>query len=499
MTNYDISHNNIVGNTQYGFYSNVPDQTYTIDYNYRGRTPCPGFVAGPDLGADTNTANFVDHFAYTTLNGWLDETTPGANACIAAPTCYQPQCGQTITGDRKLCENLSCPDTDVALYMDANSTLDGSGFTITPKAGTPAIWIVNKNNVTLKNVKLQGTNNAGNGILLYAQGNQTIENLMLDNVTINNFSNGFYAGYTYLKNATVKNSHFDNNGNGFYVNNDVENLTLTDNTFNNNTDYGLTLNNYQTAGKVLNAASSNNSFDGSNYGLYLIGKMNGSIIDGTYTFGNNKNVALQVAASDVTLKDLTLQGINDGGVGVKIMINSAAQTLENLTIDNVTAKNFSIGLGSRYTTLKNSTIINSHFDNNAGHGLYFGYAPSVYNLKLANNTFLNNAEYGMYLENAQTTDPVLTVDSLNNDVSGSRFGLYLIGPMNGLTVDNTTFSFGNNKAVALQVASNDLTVKNLTLQGVNDGGHGIMLSLNSSTQTLENLTIDNVTANNFSV
>ena len=104
----------------------------------------------------------------------------------------------------------------------------------------------------------------------------------------------------------------------------------------------------------------------------------------------------------------------------------------------------------------------------------------------------------MYLENTQTTDPVLTTDSVNNNVSDSRYGLYLIGPMNGLTVDSTRFSFGNNKAAPLQIAANDLIVKDLTLQGANDGnGIGIMLSLNSSSQTLENLTINNVTATNF--
>lgn len=79
--------------------------------------------------------------------------------------------------------------------------------------------------------------------------------------------------------------------------------------------------------------------------------------------GNDNNSALSVLANDVTIKNLTLDGVNPA---VNQLHGINAYMVQNLLVDGVTAKNFRTGILYNGST---GTIQNVHTINNIWHGI----------------------------------------------------------------------------------------------------------------------------------
>lgn len=106
--------------------------------------------------------------------------------------------------------------------------------------------------------------------------------------------------------------------------------------------------------------------------------------------GNDNNSALSVLANDVTIKNVTLDGVNPAA---NQLHGINAYMVQNLLVDGVTAKNFRTGILYNGST---GTIQNVHTINNIWHGINIDKAGANVNV-LGNNT--HTEDFNIYVDN----------------------------------------------------------------------------------------------------
>ncbi len=319
LTN-NITYNTITHNSQYGIYTDhwshnnivnsnalcTNDHTYDI-YNENATNAVSDNNCGAGRKYSMGSAGSCDN-ACTESNcddafdNDADGNTDCDDAdCAADPACNALECGDTLTEDTTLTEDLTCSDAGYGLLIGANDiTLNCNGFSITrtaPDEGDYGIYNTGHSGVTTKNCVVS---NFQWGIY-YRDGadNGTIDNNTVTsslgygirvrlsdgvNITNNNASrNGDYG--IYLDSSSydnIVNNTVDSNTNyGIYLGSSSYD-NIVNNTVNSNTNDGI----YSTS-STHNLISGNTAQHNSRFGLYFVLASNDNTIDDNNFCSNN--------------------------------------------------------------------------------------------------------------------------------------------------------------------------------------------------------------------
>lgn len=209
-----------------------------------------------------------------------------------------------------------------------------------------------------------------------------------------------------------------------------------------------------------------------------------------------KNGLLEVRASNVTIKDLTVRDVpSEGGTtlwGIRLYLSGG--TIDNTLIDNVHfLNNTSRGLEiHNFTTVTDLTVQNSLFDGNTEHGIRISSDARVTNLDVKDSTFQNHGGAGIrhigvtsYVQGLDVDNVTFINNALaglqlievynsivhNSDFSGGQYGVWLadtttnIADPNGLIMlDTNTFTNQTLSAILMEYRDNPLDNPN-TISG----------------------------------
>lgn len=320
--------------------------------------------------------------------------------------------GNTLKLKKDYAFNPSTDPRGILVDRD-NYVIDGDGHTINGM-GKSAIFIIEANNVTIKNINLINGNTTDLGAAISFDKLGSVENC--------NFTNNqaYRGGAIYFyKSGTVSNCHFTDNqakhGGAISFNGigTVQNSIFESN--NANTDYGGAIE-LQSEGSVFGCNFTNNKAikdGGAVYSSVNANVDNCLFNNNTATFGGSIYLKKYGTILNSIFNNNT--ATTDGG---------AIDLIENGIINNCNfTDNKAYDDGGAVNIHKNGTVRMSHFENNKAAD--YGGAIQIENGILLNNDFISNiARYGgaIYLiQNASITNNRFK----NNHVNGSGGAIYI--------------------------------------------------------------------------
>jgi len=267
----------------------------------------------------------------------------------------------------------------------------------------------------------------------------TRETINITNNTFTNNSNwGIWIDGQNNSTATLQNNTLENNGNGIYIQN-IHGLTLND-TNNNIHDNGGTTYQLQNADNTtIENTSFNNSVKAYNYAVYA---------------ADSDNLILR----DLNINNNNLQAIWIGGTSV------------NTTINNVNITNSTQQAIWMQNSLTNVTINNTKITDTKSNAIQKEYWTSgLYGITITNTQIINPTSHGIILD-------------------GNNWG-----PVNNIIIDNTTVTQADSHGIYILMGntnSQNLQITNTT--STNNGDCGLW------TNTRETINITNNTFTNNS-
>ncbi|RLC80189.1 MAG: hypothetical protein DRI61_06325, partial [Chloroflexi bacterium] len=323
---------------------------------------------------------------------------------------------------------------------------DGNGHSITGTDldDTYGIYVYNSTqtltNITLKNVVLSHWNR---GIYIRNSGDVAIQNItsFLNTVgTSTYYSSGIYSTSSY--NLSIKDANGSYNDYGILFWN-VENSSIKNSIFNDNTYYGIwlrsnsdnniientsTLNNRDgmrvTSSENITISNSNASYN-SRYGV-VVGSSNNNILENVTVLGNtNYGVYIYDDSENITISN---SNINNNYHGIYIYESN-----------NTAIKNNSINKNEDYGVWvygsSNVTILENKINGNNQHGIYLlNTTTSV----ISENKVKNNIYYGIWLYNSNLTNIT------SNYIINNSYGIYFTTPTTDNLVYNNLLNNTNN-------------------------------------------------------
>ena len=230
-------------------------------------------------------------------------------------------CGDTITEDTVLTEDLvDCSGNGLIIGAN-NITLDCDGHSITGTGNNIGIYINDKNFVQVKNCNIsefQKGTSVRTGL-----NNQFISNTIHGNYYGYYLESTYYAGVDDCNNNTISSSNINNNISGIELHNCQNNSITGNNTSNNQTGIFLYISGH-------NSLTNNNVTD------------------------NNKGIHLNYESHYNTVSDNTITGNYDA---IFMLANPNRNTItRNIISDNVYGMHFG-------PTVKHNLTYNNYFDN----------------------------------------------------------------------------------------------------------------------------------------
>ncbi len=435
-TNTTILRMNIT-NFSYGIYLANASNTFINDSALCGNT-----IAG--LYIDNNTANVTGEHNYGNMSDKGVNNTVEMLDCSLIPPPPTPcvnlsdsstwgtavsKSGDTyyINGSVTLCRgDYSIPVdsayTEAIKISDNNVVLDCNGSRIIGKGINP-----NKNGIF-------GGGSTDRGIAIHVASNSVIKNC-----NISGYSFGVYVPDG-LNNVTVTNSTFYNNSEGISFDLNASNFTISSNHFYNNVH------------SILYAIPSTSDKSDECYDIHIYNNTgyNGNPI--FYSSNASVNVTNGVYAElifcgndNISIENVTIQSSNGAFSSDGIFMTFA----NNTHIKNVTLNNTRVGAQSFYgghSFQMERTVINS---TNLIYGVY----------AYTNNTGSNNFGY--------IKDSIIFAPNISNTFMSSYSGLagILLGFTNTTIINNTVF-FGNVYYGGIYVSSNHSMIANNTVSSV---------------------------------
>ena len=329
--------------------------------------------------------------------------------------------------------------TDSLYIEEGNLILDGNGFTITGPSNLNGINLAYKNNVTIKNLNIQGfhygiygyrstftmKNNSikdtsSNGVAIYYSNNIVFE----DNTIQNSHLRGAYlfgSSGNSIKGNLIKASNYD----GFYGIS-VNDSSVEDNTIESNNKIGGYAGLY--ISNSINNLIKNNIVNDNDRGIYLRSSSGGNVLDSNLLKSNySTNIALAYSHNNVIIRNTMLDLIGDWGSGLQasrsydnsIVCNASVNNPWGIRVDSYSGRNLiegnsisgSIRAGSLIQGTSNILKRNTLENNNSG-------------LLITQNSELNLIYHNNFLGNRlQASDHSTGTNSynLNLPVGGNHF------------------------------------------------------------------------------
>jgi len=374
----------------------------------------------------------------------------------------QTSCGDNVTADLTLTENLDCIDSTGLIIGADNLTLDCDGFTINGNGVTNQPGIDNSgfDNVTIKNCII---NDFDNGIIFhdgadygFLENNTAISNFVgfyfannVFNTLINNTATGSTAsGFTFggcSNNILINNTATSNGGRGFnfWSLNNVNN-SFTGNRACSNTEYDLADSGFDNTW----AASTYTNSDPTNITYFS------QLHDCSYIPPPDCGTSL---TEDTTLaEDMECEGVDQ--VSYALAVGA-----EGITLDcnghSITGNG--IGIGVKFSGVTGATIKNCQISG-FSQGILSGNIITSNNYIL-NNTLQNNSQYGIAIR--QASDYTIQY----NEITNSSIGIRVVAS-SGNVIDNNTVINPLDKGISFSDAENsnitDNTIQNADVNGI---------------------------------
>lgn len=257
----------------------------------------------------------------------------------AAETIYIRANG-SIEGTTKIssANNITYTFTDnidgtITIEKD-NIALDGAGYSLNGAGAATGIELRNRNNVTIKNVKVTAFQN---GIALWYSQSISVSGNEIRNCNPNH---GIYS-YSSISSIITGNTIENNAGNGIHLSSSSNGNTITQNNIRNN-----------------------------NQGIYLLGDSGSSSISKNSITGNRGDGIRDSGSGNNTISENTVT--NNGAYGIRLESSSS-----NKVSKNTVTYSISVGIGlwsaSSYNTISENTITNNRI------GVYMYISHNNYN------------------------------------------------------------------------------------------------------------------------
>jgi len=305
--------------------------------------------------------------------------------------------------------NLYTFTDDIVGYTIAferdNVVIDGGGYTLTGNGNSTGIFILNRNGITVRNMKIS---NFFYGIRLIAE---------------------HYMGMTSSNNNLSGNS-LTNNNYGIYIGSSSNNV-LRNNSMNNNTR------NFRVQSEYANDVDVSNTVDGKPI-IYWVNQQD-------RTVPSDAGYVVLVNCTNITVQDLNLA---NNGHGI-ILVSTADSTITNNHIANT-------GSGIYIHESSSNTISGNNLANN-GYSIN-GQASSKNNI--SSNNITNN-ENGVYFDGASTGNTIFR----NNINANTADGIHLGGSSNTDINENTITNNNGSGIIFFDSRSNRIFGNTITGNG----------------------------------
>jgi hypothetical protein len=380
----------------------------------------------------------------------------------------------TYSGGNVLIEDTTANgsiNTDYGIYIEnvySNRGGDGS-----------------KGDVTLNNVT--ANDNSNDGINLYGVDGDVQFTDVTATGNTNSTVGAWGAHLQYVGDVTIDGSDLGSNYRGLDIY-DGGNVTITDSTFNANSDRNLQL--LRVGDVVFNNVTANDNV--SDYGIRIYNATSVAFTDVTADGNYGTNLAIEKVSGDVTIDPSSFSNSNSTGIEIN-------NVLGDVQLTDVTANgnsNYGAFLGDYMAGIGNVTIVGSQFDSN-----YRGLAirpagdvtitdstaddnsysnimiGSVNSLAISNTTANDSANaYGMYLRNV-SNDVTLNNVTANDNYNSNLYTQYVGGDV---VIDPSNFSISDNHGIEIYNVTGGVSISDTTaIQNYNsniviDGVYGTM-------------------------
>ncbi|PKP54492.1 MAG: hypothetical protein CVT90_00995, partial [Candidatus Altiarchaeales archaeon HGW-Altiarchaeales-3] len=476
-TGNTINSNTLCNNNQYGgSYYDI----YDADNNTGDDNTCDTTHNWNDTGgvgctfscvANTCSDGTLYGSCSTTKPGYCDNGTLidncGLCGCGAGEDCNATS-GMCYTSATTDCTCTNCTDcsdklnnpacavvkltTDInhnetcIIFPANNKIFDCGGHTIEGDGigGDVGIYLNGKENNTIKNCIIT---DFYDGIRLVYSPINTLTN----NTANNNTRYGIYLGSS--SNNALTNNTANDNGNGTYGDGDgillssSSNNTLTSNTANNNTKGGIRLYSSSSNNTITNNTA-NSNWD---TGILLSGSSNNNIVSNNCgQFNGQHSIEMHTSDNNKIIENIA----NNNSVDGIFLYNTAS----NNQIINNTANNNTL-YGIRVSLYSNNNEVAGNIANLNGYGIYLS---SSSNNTLTSNTANDNNNYGIYLQYS-SNDNTLNSNSICNNTNSDINIATGTGNAGDNTCDNLD-NVGNNVTCSTSCSSTS-TCSDGTLYG----------------------------------
>lgn len=316
-----------------------------------------------------------------------DETNLGTLTCDIHPEFVQGLCGQGISENTVLTQNITNCSSNGLLIGRNNVVLDCAGYTISGNNTGRGVYNNGFDNVTIRNCTLHYFNT---GAYSRYSANSTIENVFLNR--------NYYGIYLYYNSNTgLYNNTASYNSYGTYISSNNNITNILNNTFCSNMFTDL----------FLSSSSLNNS--GDNTCIILEDETNNNTVTCNTTCGFNQGSCGQAIINSTVLTtdilNCQMNGINVYGDNIVLDCNNSRITgasgaeigigsfeSNNITIKNCLVENYSVG--AYLDTTDNSTFSDTNINSN---GWEYGVELYYSNSNILNNITANASYLGIEL------------------------------------------------------------------------------------------------------
>lgn len=439
---------------------------------------CPEGVLPGGAGC---TASFSD---FASLLTELNSGSYTGNGVIWVEDSYNGNDDSQIEFDGNVLTNLA--NNNLTVQGGWDGVLGGNNITGTSSLDVSMVFVNWNGNITLNDLDITATDNAGFGLFVNNTGNVALENVSVNNTTANSFGFGDGAVINTTGDVDITDSEFNGNStDGLQVasggtvelnsvsasNNSLTGAYIDSCLYNNST--GFCAGNGSVTIEGTTNLFNNNGFNG------LVVDSGGDIaLENTQANGNDLDGAVLTSADDDGTGDVYISSSqfsdNQNGSGLDVLSSG------NIDVDNVTANNNGTGAvldstyGTGYVNVNDSTFGNSNTTGNMWTGLHIesgstitlndviasyngtngAYLTAQGNIDVTNGTFNNNVQFnypqdpGLY---AQSNGGNITLT--NVVANDNQFGAGAVALTNGTgnVLVSGTSQFNGNGTFGIQV------------------------------------------------
>ena len=531
--------NMLYNNTNYAVWNDISSIDNNFTYNYWGSNVCKVKLAGI---ANSSIVPYYIDAELTSLNTNVPPCLGGT------PVAVNVTCGQTITENTIMANDLDCSSGN-GLNIGANNVvLDCNGHTLSSSSSSgTGIYFSNYDYVTIKNCVITDFNKgisidtnadyttiANNtirdtndvGIQIHTSSNVVIANNtvannanigifvywspnnMLYNNTVNNNDEGIYIQSYSNYNTLSYNTVYDNNY-GFYISQWSDNNELSYNKVYGNTNNDV----YQKSDSV------NNNIQYSYWGSNVCDvSLNGIAKDSVVPYYSDYELTNLVTTvppclevplacgntittSKTLTEDFNCQSSNGFTIGAdNIVLDCGGHTIsgsgnyygiENNGFDNVTVKNCIINYFSEsiffYNYADNGTIDNNVVDSSVMHGIFLANSDSSH----ITNNIVSNGPYGCYggiVVGGNSDYNIISNNNVYNNRCENYGAIWLVQNNNNVIANNIITNNLEGRGIQLETCTNTDIIDNT----VSNNSYGIYMYASSNNNIInQNKIYDN--------